>query len=132
MKSTSQLAVLALAGLSAAWPHLPTRKFSKRQVESQMTDANILNYALTLEHLEDKFYREGLANFTESDFTAAGYTSAFYTNLQEISADETTHVNFLTSALTAAGVAPVEQCTYSFGVTTLAEFVATAAVLEGE
>ena len=62
--------------------------------------ADILNYALTLEHLEDKFYREGLANFTESDFAAAGYNSTFYANLKEISSDETTHVSFLTKALT--------------------------------
>lgn len=131
MKVISQLAVLALAGLSAAWPHLPTRIFGKRQVESQMTDVDILRYALTLEHLEDKFYREGLANYSLSDFTTAGYTSTFYTNLQEISADETEHVNFLTSALEAAGVAPTVQCTYDFGISSLAQFVATAAVLEG-
>jgi hypothetical protein len=63
------------------------------------TDADILNYALTLEHLEDKFYRDGLANFTEAQFAAAGYGTTFYQNLKEISFDETTHVSFLTSAL---------------------------------
>lgn len=62
--------------------------------------ADILNYALTLEHLEDKFYREGLANFTQSDFAAAGYNATFYANLMEVSSDETTHVSFLTKALT--------------------------------
>ena len=62
--------------------------------------ADILNYALTLEHLEDKFYREGLANFTEDQFAAAGFDSTFYANLQEVSSDESTHVSFLTSALT--------------------------------
>lgn len=61
--------------------------------------ADILNYALTLEHLEDRFYREGLANYTQAQFAAAGFNAAFYQNLQEISFDETTHVNFLTSAL---------------------------------
>jgi hypothetical protein len=55
---------------------------------------------LTLEHLEDKFYREGLANFTEAQFAAAGYNAAFYANLKEVSSDETTHVQFLTKALT--------------------------------
>ena len=63
------------------------------------TDAQILNYALTLEHLEDKFYREGLANFTEAQFAAAGFDATFYKNLKEISYDETTHVSFLTGAL---------------------------------
>jgi len=62
-------------------------------------DADILNYALTLEHLEDKFYREGLANFTQADFAAHGYDETFYQNLQEIAFDEGTHVSFLTSAL---------------------------------
>jgi Ferritin-like domain len=69
---------------------------NKRQA---VTDAGILNYALTLEHLEDKFYREGLANFTEADFNKAGYSSKFYNNIKEVSYDETTHVSFLTSAL---------------------------------
>ncbi|KFZ01567.1 hypothetical protein V500_00698 [Pseudogymnoascus sp. VKM F-4518 (FW-2643)] len=70
-----------------------------------ITDADILNYALTLEHLEDNFYREGLANFTQ------------------LSSDEATHVKFLTSAL--------EECTYCFSVTDVHMFVATALILEG-
>jgi hypothetical protein len=55
---------------------------------------------LTLEHLEDKFYREGLANFTEAQFAAAGYDATFYANLKEVSSDESTHVKLLTTALT--------------------------------
>jgi Ferritin-like domain len=35
---------------------------------TQLTfSSRILNYALTLEHLEDKLYREGLANYTKDD-----------------------------------------------------------------
>src|ERR1700760_450154 len=82
-------ASFAIVGSSVAGP-LKKRTY---------TDADILNYALTLEHLEDKFYREGLANFTQAQFADAGYGATFYENLKEISYDETTHVNFLTSAL---------------------------------
>lgn len=51
-------------------------------------DVTILNYALTLEFLERKFYQEGLANYTEADFEAAGCDSDFYNNLKEIAYDE--------------------------------------------
>ena len=64
-----------------------------------MSTAGILNYALTLEHLEDKFYRDGLAMFSAGDFAAAGFEGDFYYNLEEVSYDESTHVAFLTSAL---------------------------------
>jgi hypothetical protein len=88
----------------------------------------ILNYALTLEHLEDRFYREGLANYTQADFVQAGFADPFYDNLKEISYDETTHVSFLSTALSSAAVA---ECTYSFPSTDPASFVALASVLEG-
>lgn len=88
----------------------------------------ILNYALTLEHLEDKFYREGLANYTQQDFINAGFADPFYANLMEISSDETTHVSFLTTALGSAAVA---ECTYSFPSTDATSFVGLASVLEG-
>ena len=51
-------------------------------------DTTILNYALTLEYLERKFYDEGLSNYTQADFVAAGFPDPFYKNLQEIYYDE--------------------------------------------
>jgi hypothetical protein len=51
-------------------------------------DVDILNYALTLEYLERKFYQGGLANFTQAQFVAAGFADPFYANLQEIYLDE--------------------------------------------
>ena len=96
-----------------------------------ITDADILNYALTLEHLEDKFYREGLANYTEAEFASAGFDATFYGNLKEISSDETTHVAFLTAALKKAGATPVEECTYAFGVSDPKSFVMLSSILEG-
>jgi len=96
-----------------------------------ITDAQILNYALTLEHLEDTFYRQALEKFTEKDFVKAGVNPNFYYNLMEISKDEATHVSFLTSALQSVGAQAVAACTYDFGYTDVPGFLATAALLEG-
>lgn len=62
-------------------------------------DGQILNYALTLEHLENHFYQQALSMFSQEDFEKAGLEGLFYNNLKEISHDEMTHVAFLTSAL---------------------------------
>ncbi|KAM0228539.1 hypothetical protein ACHAP5_011915 [Fusarium lateritium] len=123
MKYSTSLA-LAAAGLVSAAPAIQKRA-------SELNDGVILNYALTLEHLENNFYKQGLSNFTEEDFADAGYDSTFYNNIKVVSEDETTHVDFLTKALKAAGVTPVAECTYSFGVTDVKSFLATASILEG-
>lgn len=91
-----------------------------------------MNYALTLEHLEAEFYKQGLAKFTAADFTKAGYTDKnFYKDLQRVASDEATHVAALTGALQAAGQNATAACTYNFGITTPASFVNLASVLEG-
>ncbi|RDW92347.1 hypothetical protein BP5796_01741 [Coleophoma crateriformis] len=91
-------------------------------------DIDILNYALTLEYLERKFYGDGLAKFGSSDFVAAGFPAPFYDNLKEVYFDEQTHVSFLAGALKDAGV---KEATYSFPYTDAKSFVALASVLEG-
>lgn len=126
-------AITAVAALPNAMPEAePEAHFSsieKRQANN--IDGVILNYALTLEHLEDKFYRQGLANFTQAQFAAAGFGAKFYNNLKEISKDETVHVNFLTAALSSVNVTPVAECIYNFPYTDVASFVSLASVLEG-
>ncbi|ORY82523.1 ferritin-like domain-domain-containing protein [Protomyces lactucae-debilis] len=101
----------------------------KRQ--SAINDGVVLNYALTLEHLENAFYRGGLAKFTQADFLAAGFSLNFYDNLKKIASDEATHVNFLTAALKSAGIAATGECMYNFGYKSVKDFVSLASVLEG-
>jgi len=122
----SQVALgLAATTLVAAVPVV------KRTAAAAIDDATILNYALTLEHLENTFYREGLAQFSEQDFADAGFDADFVANVKVVAADEADHVNFLTTALTAAGATPVQECTYDFGYNDVKSFVATASILEG-
>lgn len=71
-----------------------------------------MNYALTLEHLEAAFYKGALDSYDASAFEAAGYPAWVRNRAAQISAHETAHVEFLTTALKGAGVTPTEACTY--------------------
>ncbi|KAL8915164.1 MAG: hypothetical protein Q9171_000283 [Xanthocarpia ochracea] len=129
MKSTF-FSVAAFAAIAAAAP-AKNSLLAIRQAAPAITDADILNYALTLEHLENRFYLQVLDKFSEGDFESAGFEAPFYANLKTVSKDEGTHVSFLTAALKAAGATPVEECTYDFGLTDVNMAIATASILEG-
>ncbi|KAL8868844.1 MAG: hypothetical protein Q9174_004714 [Haloplaca sp. 1 TL-2023] len=94
-------------------------------------DGIILNYALTLEYLERKFYMDALANYTQAEFVAAGFEDPFYENLKEIYFDEQTHVDFLSGALETAGITPTVELQYTFPATDPLSFVTLSSVLEG-
>jgi len=121
--STAALAVAGALTASAA----P----AKRQAYAP-TDVDILQFALTLEHIENVFYKQALSTMSEEDFTNAGFTSDFFNDLKYIAFDEQNHVLFLESALKTAGATPVQACTYDFGnISTPMSFIGTAAVVEG-
>ncbi|KAJ3157625.1 hypothetical protein HDU89_000001 [Geranomyces variabilis] len=96
------------------------------------TDLFVLNYALTLEHLESTFYKTALAKFSAADFQAAGFDPAIRDQFLTVQSHEDTHVTTLTSVIEAtfgAGNA-VPACEYNFAFDTVSGFVATAAALE--
>ena len=94
------------------------------------TPVDVLNYALTLEHLEHAFYRDGLEEFSAEDFRSAGYADNVYEWFGIIRDHEMEHVNVITQVITDLGGEPVAEAEYDFGYTDLAGFVGVAQVLE--
>ncbi|KAF2189610.1 hypothetical protein K469DRAFT_562185 [Zopfia rhizophila CBS 207.26] len=95
-----------------------------------LSDIDILQFALTAEHLESTFYSQGFAKFPMSDFQALGISDANIKALQKVGETEATHVSTLLSSISQAGAAPVQPCKYNFAFTDAKAMVATARVLE--
>jgi len=93
-------------------------------------DVDVLNYALTLEHLEYSFYRDGLEALGEEAFGEGPFGNSIYDNLVEIRDHEQAHVETLTSVIEDLGGEPVEEAEYVFDFTDGNVFLSTAAVLE--
>ncbi|KDQ58804.1 hypothetical protein JAAARDRAFT_47125 [Jaapia argillacea MUCL 33604] len=110
---------LAVGALSAyALPSM------KRAVD----DTTVLNFALTLEHLENAFYSGALAKFDEAAFESAGLPSWARGRFVQIGQHEAAHVAFLSAAL---GSAATQPCEYSFPYTDPKSFAALSQALEG-
>ena len=94
-------------------------------------DSNI-HSALTAEHLESEYYKQGFAKFSMADFMALGLTEGQVKSLMGVGQTEATHVTTLMSAITGAGAKPVEACTYNFdaALQSADSMVKTARVLE--
>lgn len=141
LRPLSRLPLLQL--LRAAYPtstssncEPPPSTSPTLSLPSPFSNTNTVTYALpsalTAEHLESAFYKEGFAKFPASDFLALGLTQDDITALQKVGETEATHVTTLLSVISAAGAKPVEPCVYNFeaAFADAATMVATARVLE--
>ncbi|RKO91976.1 ferritin-like domain-containing protein, partial [Blyttiomyces helicus] len=95
----------------------------------------VLNYALTLEHLEATFYEQSLQRFSADDFQKAGFQPGVRKQLETVvKVHEETHVTALQSTIKSLfgdGKA-VPPCQYNFDTTVkdVKGFVDIAAALE--
>ena len=78
----------------------------RAQTMMMSNPADVLNYALTLEHLEYSFYRDGIGLFTFGDDSRG---ASIDTNLAAIRDHEMAHVDALTKAITDLGGEPVTE-----------------------
>lgn len=83
---------------------------SGRLTHDWATDTQILQFALTLENLENAFYSEGINKFNDSAFQSAGFSPEIRQRFVQIMQHERTHVEFLQNALGAEAPQP---CNYS-------------------
>ncbi|MFC6941837.1 ferritin-like domain-containing protein [Salinirubellus sp. GCM10025818] len=106
--------------------------------DDDTSDVDVLNFALTLEHLEYAFYRDGLRRFDQGAFVSADILEGFSAhvrrdvrgNLADVRDHEKTHVDTLASVIEDLGGDPVGEACYEFGYGSPSEFLAIAAVLE--
>lgn len=94
---------IALSALPFALGSLFNKAYGQEKVKSEVID--VLNYALSLEHLEYHFYQKGLS------------TSGLVKDKDKISIirnHEMEHVKFLTDTIRSSGGTPVAAGTYDF------------------
>lgn len=123
---TSALFASAIA-LATQISASPIAKRQNDTASSGITDTLILQFALTLEHLENNFYTDALAKYDAAAFEAAGFPEWVRGRISQIQEHEQSHVDVLSGALGADAVQP---CNYSFPYTDPRSFVGLAKIIE--
>jgi rubrerythrin len=144
----SRRGILGGLGAAAVAAVLPVAASTggANSTDTQPSDVEILNFALTLEHLEYAFYRDSLQQFNERDFQRSELLEEFGFGMRFTARDylgtirdhEEAHVDFLTEAIENAGGEPVGEATeYNFGaplgqdgLESVVDFATVAEVLE--
>jgi hypothetical protein len=115
--------------------------------DGDITDFDVVQYALFLEHLENAFYRQGLEAFSAADFQrglrgfragSLDMSGTMFVNgrqvrdaVQRVADHEQAHAEDLSATLASLGVTPLIECdSYNFDFSSVESFMVTAQLLE--
>lgn len=115
--------------------------------DGALTDFDVAQFALFLEHLEYAFYRDGLAIFSAADFQrglrvfrsgSLEESGTIFVDgtkvrdfVQRVEEHEDIHVDTLSGLITSLGGTPLVECaSYNFDFSSVEAFMRTAQVLE--
>ncbi len=90
----------------------------------------VLNFALTVEHLDATLYRTGLNDFAAQAFVDVGYDASVRDYIEQIAQNEEAQIAFLTETIASLGGDPVGPAEYSFPYTTLGEWLVLSQQVE--
>jgi hypothetical protein len=124
------LGAVGLAGCSSGGSSGSDDPETDEPTETTTPDVPILNYALTLEHLENAFYRDGLATFGEDELTEADALSEFGERLRQSVPDRLAAVGEREAAHVEALTATVEEGEENLGYETPSELLGVGKALE--
>ncbi|KAH7905749.1 ferritin-like domain-containing protein [Hygrophoropsis aurantiaca] len=102
MTTSFVFSALCMAAIAGA---MPSKRWDNGGAP---TEVEILNFALTLEHLENAFYTQGLQKYSQQDFIDEGLPNTARGWWEQIAQHECTHVEFLTDILGEQAVKPCE------------------------
>ncbi|KAF9193261.1 hypothetical protein BGZ51_003780 [Haplosporangium sp. Z 767] len=123
-----RLSIIAIAcAIAASAVTASPTPIAKRDAASHH---KVLNFVLSVEHLEAELFKQGLQKYNANAFKKAGFDQRVYDRFVQMGAQDKTHVATLKTAIKHIGGTPYAPCTYKFPLRTVYDFITIAGAVK--